>query len=70
MKNTIHFGLLILVDELENKAESFAAEGKTPIYVSVDGRSTGLVAVAGIFLISFVNWHFFFSKRKTKGTRP
>jgi Cu+-exporting ATPase len=39
-------GQKILVDELEKKAESFAAEGKTPIYVSVDGRSAGLVAVA------------------------
>ncbi|MBU4330663.1 MAG: heavy metal translocating P-type ATPase [Acidobacteria bacterium] len=36
----------IRVDSLEEKAEKFAAEGKTPIYVSVDGRSAGLVAVA------------------------
>lgn len=36
----------IRVDELEEKAELFAAEGKTPIYVSLDGKSAGLVAVA------------------------
>ncbi|MCJ7680517.1 MAG: heavy metal translocating P-type ATPase, partial [Candidatus Aminicenantes bacterium] len=36
----------IRVDSLEEKAEKYAAEGKTPIYVSVDGRSAGLVAVA------------------------
>ena len=34
------------VDELEKKAETFAAEGKTPIYVSLDGHLAGLVAVA------------------------
>jgi len=36
----------IRVDELEEKAETFAAEGKTPIYVSLDRKSAGLVAVA------------------------
>ncbi len=36
----------IRVDELEEKAEIFAAEGKTPIYVSLDRKSAGLVAVA------------------------
>ncbi len=36
----------IRVDELEEKAETLAAEGKTPIYVSLDRKSAGLVAVA------------------------
>ena len=36
----------IQVHELEEKAESFAAEGKTPIYISLDGKSAGLAAVA------------------------
>ncbi len=36
----------IQVRELEEKAESFAAEGKTPIYIALDGQTAGLVAVA------------------------
>lgn len=36
----------IRVDELEEKAETLAAEGKTPIYVSLDREPAGLVAVA------------------------
>ena len=36
----------IQVHELEEKAESFAAEGKTPIYISLNGQSAGLLAVA------------------------
>jgi len=34
------------VKDLETKAEKFAGEGKTPIYVSLDGKAAGLVAVA------------------------
>jgi Cu+-exporting ATPase len=37
---------LIPVDELEGKAESFASEGKTPIYIAVGGQFAGLVVVA------------------------
>jgi len=36
----------IHISEMEEKAEAFAAEGKTPIYVSLDGKPVGLVAVA------------------------
>lgn len=36
----------IPVGELEKKADTFAAEGKTPIYVSLDREFAGLVAVA------------------------
>ncbi len=36
----------IQVGEMEEKAEAFAAEGKTPIYVSLDRKLAGLVAVA------------------------
>jgi len=36
----------IKIDALEEKAEKFAAEGKTPIYVALDGLSAGVVAVA------------------------
>ncbi|KEI04196.1 heavy metal translocating P-type ATPase [Clostridium botulinum] len=38
----------ILIDKLEKKAESFAAEGKTPMYVSVDGNISGIIAVADV----------------------
>jgi len=34
------------IKDLEKKAEEFAGEGKTPIYVSLDGKSAGLIAVA------------------------
>ncbi len=34
------------VKDLETKAEKFAGEGKTPIYVSLDGKAAGLIAVA------------------------
>jgi len=34
------------IKELEKKAEEFASDGKTPIYVSLDGKSAGLIAVA------------------------
>jgi Cu+-exporting ATPase len=34
------------IENLEKKAEEFADEGKTPIYVSLDGKSAGLIAVA------------------------
>jgi Cu+-exporting ATPase len=34
------------IKNLEKKAEGFADEGKTPIYVSLDGKSAGLIAVA------------------------
>ncbi len=36
----------IPVDTLASKAEAIAAEGKTPIYVSLDGKAAGLIAVA------------------------
>ena len=36
------------VAELEPRAEALAAEGKTPMYVAVDGRPAGLVAVADV----------------------
>jgi Cu+-exporting ATPase len=34
------------LDELSERAAALAAEAKTPMYVSVDGRAAGLVAVA------------------------
>ncbi|MCL4367869.1 MAG: heavy metal translocating P-type ATPase [Actinobacteria bacterium] len=34
------------VERLERRAEELAAEGKTPMFVGVDGRAAGLVAVA------------------------
>ena len=34
------------IKDLEKKAEEFAGDGKTPIYVSLDGKSAGLIAVA------------------------
>ncbi len=36
----------IAIDPLQKDWERLAAEGKTPMYVSVDGRSAGLIAVA------------------------
>jgi len=36
----------IAADSLQRDWERLAAEGKTPMYVSVDGRSAGLIAVA------------------------
>jgi Cu+-exporting ATPase len=36
----------ILIGELEEKAERLSREGKTPMYLSVDGRVSGVVAVA------------------------
>ncbi|MCD3349500.1 copper-translocating P-type ATPase [Clostridium botulinum D/C] len=38
----------ILIDKLEKKAESFASEGKTPMYISVDGNISGIIAVADV----------------------
>jgi len=34
------------IKDLEKKAEEFAGDGKTPIYVSLDGKSAGLITVA------------------------
>jgi P-type Cu+ transporter len=34
------------VDELDRRADGLAGEGKTPMYVAIDGRLAGLVAVA------------------------
>jgi Cu+-exporting ATPase len=34
------------VDELDERARGLASEGKTPMYLAVDGRAAGLVAVA------------------------
>ena len=34
------------IRDLEKKAEEFASDGKTPIYVSIDGKSAGIIAVA------------------------
>ncbi|MGE3539163.1 MAG: heavy metal translocating P-type ATPase [Candidatus Tectimicrobiota bacterium] len=36
----------ILLGSLPQAAETFAAEGKTPVYVAVHGRGAGLIAVA------------------------
>jgi Cu+-exporting ATPase len=36
----------IEVRDLEAKAEELAAEGKTPMYVSLEGKAAGLIAVA------------------------
>jgi Cu+-exporting ATPase len=36
----------IEVKDLEEKAEELASDGKTPIYVSLEGRAAGLIAVA------------------------
>ncbi|MFQ6070296.1 MAG: heavy metal translocating P-type ATPase [Candidatus Aminicenantales bacterium] len=36
----------ININELTHRAEEFSKEGKTPIYVSFDGKPVGLVAVA------------------------
>lgn len=42
MMNQIGAGL----DELEARAQALAADGKTPMYVAVDGQAAGIVAVA------------------------
>jgi Cu+-exporting ATPase len=34
------------IKDLEKKAEEFASDGKTPIYVSLDGKSAGIIAVS------------------------
>jgi len=34
------------IKDLEKKVEEFASDGKTPIYVSIDGKSAGIIAVA------------------------
>jgi len=36
----------IVLDRLQDTAESFARAGKTPVYVAVHGRGAGLIAVA------------------------
>lgn len=36
----------IEVSDLEAKAEELASDGKTPIYISLDGKAAGLIAVA------------------------
>ena len=36
----------IVVRNLEEKAEELAGDGKTPMYVSLDGKAAGLIAVA------------------------
>ena len=36
----------IALDGLQNEAEHLADEGKTPMFVSVDGRAAGIIAVA------------------------
>jgi Cu+-exporting ATPase len=36
----------INVGDLEEKTEQLATEGKTPVYISLDGRAAGLIAVA------------------------
>jgi Cu+-exporting ATPase len=36
----------INIKDLEKKAAEFASDGKTPVYVSLDGKSAGLIAVA------------------------
>ncbi len=36
----------IVVRDLEEKAEELAGDGKTPMYISLEGKATGLIAVA------------------------
>lgn len=36
----------IKIQGLDEKAQEFAGEGKTPIYVSIDGKIAGLIAIA------------------------
>ncbi len=36
----------IRLDGLQERAVEMAGEGKTPMYVAVDGRAAGLIAVA------------------------
>jgi P-type Cu+ transporter len=36
----------VRIGELEQQAQALAAEGKTPMYLAIDGRAAGLVAVA------------------------
>ncbi len=36
----------VKIGDLEEKAEQLAAEGKTPVFISLDGRAAGLIAVA------------------------
>lgn len=38
----------ILLDEVEEKSKCFSLEGKTPIYVSMNGNISGIIAVADI----------------------
>jgi Cu+-exporting ATPase len=36
----------VVVKDLEAKAEELAGDGKTPIYISLDGKAAGLIAIA------------------------
>ncbi|WP_242947034.1 heavy metal translocating P-type ATPase [Clostridium haemolyticum] len=38
----------VLIDKLEEKFQLLSAEGKTPMYVSVDGNISGIIAVADV----------------------
>jgi Cu+-exporting ATPase len=38
----------VALDALETEADRLASEGKTPMYVAVDGKSAGIVAVADV----------------------
>lgn len=38
----------IYLDELDNKSDQLANEGKTPMYVAVDGKIAGIIAVADV----------------------
>lgn len=38
----------ILLDVLEDASDRFAGEGKTPMYVAIDGKLAGIVAVADV----------------------
>lgn len=36
----------IALGELENRSKSLADDGKTPMFVAIDGKAAGIVAVA------------------------
>ncbi len=38
----------IIIEELMERADKFAVEGKTPVYVAIDGKAAGIIAIADI----------------------
>lgn len=42
----------IILSELEEASDKLAEEGKTPMYVALDGKLAGIVAVADVVKVS------------------